>query len=82
MNLKNVLDKGGVESDPSYPLGFVHFKSQRQCDSVSSSSSKTHKCLTSFANHKNKNIRGISFLHEMSRMIEVENMLGYDVKGC
>nr|GEW76647.1 RNA-directed DNA polymerase, eukaryota, reverse transcriptase zinc-binding domain protein [Tanacetum cinerariifolium] len=40
------------------------------------------KCSTSFGNYKRKELKGFSFIDEMSRMIEVGGTLGYDVKGC
>nr|GFB12091.1 RNA-directed DNA polymerase, eukaryota, reverse transcriptase zinc-binding domain protein [Tanacetum cinerariifolium] len=37
------------------------------------------KCSTSFGNYKRKELKGFSFIDEMSQMIEVGGTLGYDV---
>ncbi|GKB85929.1 putative RNA-directed DNA polymerase [Tanacetum coccineum] len=79
---KEDLVKVDVESEASCPPGFEHLKKQRQGEPKNSLSSKTSKCSTSFAKYRKKDIRGISLIHEMSRMIEVGGTLGYDVKGC
>nr|GEV25621.1 RNA-directed DNA polymerase, eukaryota, reverse transcriptase zinc-binding domain protein [Tanacetum cinerariifolium] len=39
-------------------------------------------CSTSFAKFKKKDIKGISLINEMTRIIEVGDSLGYDVRGC
>ncbi|GJU89922.1 hypothetical protein Tco_1302345 [Tanacetum coccineum] len=72
----------GDESSMSCPPGFKQFKNHKQLTPKHSSSSKTSKCSTSFARYRKKDIRGISLIHEISRMIEVGETLGYDVRGC
>ncbi|GJX32639.1 RNA-directed DNA polymerase, eukaryota, reverse transcriptase zinc-binding domain protein [Tanacetum coccineum] len=76
------ISKNQEESDPSHPPGFEHFKNQCEVDTNSSFSFKSRKCSTSFAKSKKKHTRGFSLIHEMSRMIEIEGTLGYDVTGC
>ncbi|GKE56878.1 hypothetical protein Tco_1496063 [Tanacetum coccineum] len=66
----NIVDD---TSDVSKPLGFEHFKR---------SPSHSSKCSTSFARHHKKDIKEFSLIHELNRIIEVGNALGYDVKGC
>ena len=63
--------KESTESDPSCPPGFEHLKR-----------GSSSRCSTSFARRRNKDIKGISFFHELSRLIEVGNSLGLDVRGC
>nr|GEV37546.1 RNA-directed DNA polymerase, eukaryota, reverse transcriptase zinc-binding domain protein [Tanacetum cinerariifolium] len=58
-------------SDLSCTPNFEHLKKR-----------SSSRCSTSFARHRNKNIKGISFLHEFSRLIEVGGSLGLDVRGC
>ncbi|GJS26789.1 RNA-directed DNA polymerase, eukaryota, reverse transcriptase zinc-binding domain protein [Tanacetum coccineum] len=72
----------GDESSMSYPPGFEQFKNHKQGTPKHSPSSKTSKCSMSFARYRKKDIRGISLIHEISRMIEVGETLGYDVRGC
>nr|GFC18397.1 RNA-directed DNA polymerase, eukaryota, reverse transcriptase zinc-binding domain protein [Tanacetum cinerariifolium] len=68
-------------SDTSKPLGFKNFiKKYSEC-SISSNASRSGKCSTFFGNYKRKELKGFSFIDEMSRMIEVGGTLGYDVKG-
>nr|GEZ35952.1 RNA-directed DNA polymerase, eukaryota, reverse transcriptase zinc-binding domain protein [Tanacetum cinerariifolium] len=43
---------------------------------------RSRKCFTFFGNYKRKELKGFSFIDAMSRMIEVDGTLGYDVKGC
>ncbi|PWA84396.1 hypothetical protein CTI12_AA160070 [Artemisia annua] len=69
-------------SDLSCPPGFEHLKNAGKCSSSSSVQPKTSKCSTSFQKYRKKDVRGISIIHEMSRLIEVGEKLGYDVKGC
>nr|GEV78602.1 RNA-directed DNA polymerase, eukaryota, reverse transcriptase zinc-binding domain protein [Tanacetum cinerariifolium] len=57
----------------SRPSGFKNFKK----DSSSSS-----KCSTSFVKFKKKDIKGFSLINEMTRIIEVGDSLGYDVRDC
>ncbi|GKC26719.1 hypothetical protein Tco_1034013 [Tanacetum coccineum] len=57
-------------SDLSCPPGFENFKRD-----------STRKCSTSFPRRRNKDIKGISFIHELSRLIEVGSSLGIDVRG-
>ncbi|GJV72543.1 hypothetical protein Tco_1492538 [Tanacetum coccineum] len=63
----------GGTSDPSHPPGFEHLKR---------SPSYTSKCSTSFPRHHKKDVKGISLIHELNRIIEVGNTLGFDVRGC
>ncbi|GJT95773.1 RNA-directed DNA polymerase, eukaryota, reverse transcriptase zinc-binding domain protein [Tanacetum coccineum] len=58
-----------ASSEYSRPPGFKHMKR---------SSSHTSKCSTSFARHHKKNIRGISLIHELEKIIKVGNSLGLD----
>lgn len=44
--------------------------------------SNTSRCSTSFARYIKKDIKGISLIHEMTRLIKVGGSLGYDVRGC
>ncbi|GKE12508.1 hypothetical protein Tco_1416059, partial [Tanacetum coccineum] len=41
----------------------------------------TRKCSTSFPRRRNKDIKGISFIHEILRLIKVGSSLGIDVRG-
>ncbi|GKB60050.1 putative RNA-directed DNA polymerase, eukaryota, reverse transcriptase zinc-binding domain protein [Tanacetum coccineum] len=66
-------DEVGESSDPSQPPGFEHMKK---------SFSNTSKCSTSFARHHKKDIKGVSIIHELNRIIEVGTTLGFDVRGC
>nr|GEW25607.1 RNA-directed DNA polymerase, eukaryota, reverse transcriptase zinc-binding domain protein [Tanacetum cinerariifolium] len=68
-------------SDTSKPPGFVNFIMENSECSISSNASRSGKCSTSFGNYKKKELKGFSFIEEMSRMIEVGGTLGYDVKG-
>ncbi|PWA62359.1 RNA-directed DNA polymerase, eukaryota [Artemisia annua] len=77
----NDSNQVGDTSDLSPPPpGFENFKSQK--GNQTSGSSRTSKCSTSFAHYRKKDIRGVSLIHEMSRMIELGGTLGFDVKGC
>ncbi|GJS35584.1 hypothetical protein Tco_0533966 [Tanacetum coccineum] len=69
-------------SDTSKPPGFENFIKENSECSISSNASRSGKCSTSFGNYKRKELKGFSFIDEMSRMIEVGGTLGYDVKGC
>ncbi|GJV14679.1 RNA-directed DNA polymerase, eukaryota [Tanacetum coccineum] len=62
-------------SDLSCPPGFKNFKRDKDIKGTSKSS-------TSFPRRRNKDIKGISFIHELSRLIEVGSSLGIDVRGC
>ncbi|GJT29757.1 RNA-directed DNA polymerase, eukaryota, reverse transcriptase zinc-binding domain protein [Tanacetum coccineum] len=53
--------------DRSRPPGFEHLKK---------GSPNVSKCSTSFARYRKKDIKGISLIHEMSKLIEVGNSLG------
>ncbi|GJS26591.1 RNA-directed DNA polymerase, eukaryota [Tanacetum coccineum] len=66
----NIVDD---TSDVSKPPGFEHFKR---------SPSHSSKCSTSFDRHHKKDIKGVLLIHELNRIIEVGNALGYDVRGC
>nr|GEU98798.1 retrovirus-related Pol polyprotein from transposon TNT 1-94 [Tanacetum cinerariifolium] len=69
-------------SDTSKPPGFENFIKENSECSISSNASRSCKCSTSFGNYKRKELKGLSFIDEMSRMIEVGGTFGYDVKGC
>ncbi|GJS28227.1 RNA-directed DNA polymerase, eukaryota, reverse transcriptase zinc-binding domain protein [Tanacetum coccineum] len=58
-------------SDLRCPPGFEYMKRD-----------STRRCSTSFAKRRNKDIKGISFFHELSQLIEVGGSLGLDVRGC
>nr|GEX82939.1 ribonuclease H-like domain-containing protein [Tanacetum cinerariifolium] len=60
-------------SDVTKPPGFEHFKR---------SPSHSSKCSTSFARRHKKDIKGVSLIHELNIIIEVGNVLGYNVRGC
>nr|GEZ50399.1 GDSL esterase/lipase At3g48460-like [Tanacetum cinerariifolium] len=51
----------GETSDPSRPPGFEHMKR---------SPSYTSKCSTSFPRHHKKDVKGISLIHELNRIIK------------
>ncbi|PWA95558.1 RNA-directed DNA polymerase, eukaryota, Reverse transcriptase zinc-binding domain protein [Artemisia annua] len=74
--------KEEVPSDLSCPPGFEQLKNTNKCRPHHASSSRTSKCSTSFAKYRKKDIKGISLIHEMSRIIEVGGSLGFDVRGC
>ncbi|GKB32574.1 RNA-directed DNA polymerase, eukaryota, reverse transcriptase zinc-binding domain protein [Tanacetum coccineum] len=65
------IAKEANTSDLSCPPGFEHLKRE-----------STRRCSTSFAKRQNKDIKGISFIHELSRLIEVGGSLGLVVRGC
>ncbi|GJS27062.1 hypothetical protein Tco_0487682 [Tanacetum coccineum] len=71
----NVDDSNNVKVvntfDLSCPPGFEHLKK-----------GNTRRCSTSFAKRRRKDIKGISFIHDLSRLIDVGNSLGIDVRGC
>ncbi|PWA62327.1 hypothetical protein CTI12_AA364010 [Artemisia annua] len=71
-----------VLSDLSYPPGFEPLKMDNNCHSERDGSTNIKKCFTSFARYRKKDIKGISLIHEMSRMIEVAGTLDFDVRGC
>ncbi|GJZ99862.1 putative ribonuclease H-like domain-containing protein [Tanacetum coccineum] len=54
-------------SDISYPSGFEHLKR-----------GTSSRCSTSFARSRKKDIKGISLIYELSRLIEVGGSLGFD----
>nr|GEX64493.1 putative RNA-directed DNA polymerase, eukaryota, reverse transcriptase zinc-binding domain protein [Tanacetum cinerariifolium] len=58
-------------SDVNKPPGFEHFKH---------SPSHSSKCSTSFARNHKKDIKGFSLIHELNKIIEVGNALGYDTR--
>nr|GEZ35848.1 RNA-directed DNA polymerase, eukaryota [Tanacetum cinerariifolium] len=68
-------------SDTSKPPGFENFIKENSECLISSYASRSGKCSTSFGNYKIKDLKGFSFIDEMSQMIEVGGTLGYDVKG-
>ncbi|GJR64479.1 RNA-directed DNA polymerase, eukaryota [Tanacetum coccineum] len=57
-------------SDLSCPPGFKIFKRDKDIKGSS-------KCSTSFPRRQNKDTKGISFIHELSRLIEVGSSFGY-----
>ncbi|GKE80106.1 hypothetical protein Tco_1550106, partial [Tanacetum coccineum] len=65
------IAKEANTSDLSCPPGFKHLKRE-----------STHRRSTSFAKRQNKDIKGISFIYELSWLIEVGGSLGLDVRGC
>nr|GEV13837.1 RNA-directed DNA polymerase, eukaryota, reverse transcriptase zinc-binding domain protein [Tanacetum cinerariifolium] len=69
-------------SNTSKPPGFEKFIKENSECSISSNASRSGKCSTSFGNYKRKELKGFSFIDEISRMIEVGGTLGYHVKGC
>nr|GEZ03973.1 RNA-directed DNA polymerase, eukaryota [Tanacetum cinerariifolium] len=69
-------------SNTSKPPSFENFIKENSECSISSNASRLGKCSTSFGNYKRKELKGFSFIEEMSRMIEVGGTLGYDIKGC
>nr|GEU98378.1 RNA-directed DNA polymerase, eukaryota, reverse transcriptase zinc-binding domain protein [Tanacetum cinerariifolium] len=77
---EEIKEVDGSDLDLSCPSGFKHFNA-RKCSSSSSISSKTRKCSPSFRKYRIKDVMGISIIHEMSRLIEIGEKLGYDVKG-
>nr|GEU45120.1 hypothetical protein [Tanacetum cinerariifolium] len=60
-------------NDLSRPPGYENCKK----DTPSSSN-----CSTSFARFQKKDIKGFYLIKEMTRIIEVGDSLGYDVRGC
>nr|GFC89925.1 RNA-directed DNA polymerase, eukaryota [Tanacetum cinerariifolium] len=94
MNVDNVVSKeetpkfqtdrmeSSNSSDGSRPPGFEHFKNSKKDLSFSYLQSKSGKCSTHFSNLRSKDIRGISVIHELPKLIEVGDKLGYDDKGC
>nr|GEW57122.1 hypothetical protein [Tanacetum cinerariifolium] len=60
-------------SNVSIPPGFEHFKH---------SPSHSSKCSASFARHHKKDIKGVTLIYELNKIIEFGNALGYDVRGC
>lgn len=73
-------DRKEVSSDYSRPPGFDNFIKIGTSDR--SLHSKDSKCSTSFAKSSKKHVRGISVLHELDKIIELGETLGYDVKDC
>ncbi|GKA14266.1 hypothetical protein Tco_0693912 [Tanacetum coccineum] len=65
------LSEETVGSELSRPSGFENFKNTGSLSSDSSLQSKFSKCFTSFDRYRNKDIRGVSVIHEMSRLIKV-----------
>nr|GEV64123.1 RNA-directed DNA polymerase, eukaryota, reverse transcriptase zinc-binding domain protein [Tanacetum cinerariifolium] len=65
--------KVSESSDLSRPPGFKNTKKTL---------SNNSKCSTNFARHHTKDIKGISLIHELNKIIEVGTTLGYDVRGC
>ncbi|GKE21580.1 hypothetical protein Tco_1433092 [Tanacetum coccineum] len=71
-----------VVSDNSKPPSFENFINENKAYSRSSSTSRSGKCSTSFANYSRIDLKGFSLIDEINRMIEVGGDLSYDVKGC
>nr|GFB93480.1 RNA-directed DNA polymerase, eukaryota [Tanacetum cinerariifolium] len=65
--------KVSKSSDLSRPPGFENTKKTL---------SNNSKCSTNFARHHKKDIKGISLIHELNKIIKVGTTLGYDFKGC
>ncbi|GJW70587.1 hypothetical protein Tco_0127504 [Tanacetum coccineum] len=63
------IAKEANTSDLSCLRGFEHLKRE-----------STRRCSTSFAKRQNKDIKGISFIHELSQLIEVGGSLGLVVR--
>nr|GEZ56542.1 RNA-directed DNA polymerase, eukaryota [Tanacetum cinerariifolium]GEZ56543.1 RNA-directed DNA polymerase, eukaryota [Tanacetum cinerariifolium] len=61
--------KVSESSDLSLPPGFENTKK---------TPSNNSKCSTNFARHHMKDIKGISLIHELNKIIEVGTTLGYD----
>nr|GEU90487.1 RNA-directed DNA polymerase, eukaryota, reverse transcriptase zinc-binding domain protein [Tanacetum cinerariifolium] len=61
--------------DTSKPPGFENFIKENSECSISSNASRSGKCSTSFGNYKRKELKGFSFIDEMSRMIKVVGLL-------
>ncbi|GJW79946.1 RNA-directed DNA polymerase, eukaryota, reverse transcriptase zinc-binding domain protein [Tanacetum coccineum] len=73
-NMDTKQQSNGLNSnEPSCPPGFENFKDDNN--------SSSH-CSTSFARFRKKDIKGFSLINEMTRIIEVGDSLGYDVRGC
>ncbi|GKF68990.1 hypothetical protein Tco_0198669, partial [Tanacetum coccineum] len=68
-NLPNV----GESSYPSQPPSFEQMK--KSCSNPS-------KCSTSFSRHHKKDIKGVSLIQELNRIIKVGTTIGFDVRGC
>nr|GEX53342.1 hypothetical protein [Tanacetum cinerariifolium] len=68
-DINKVSLKLAVFSDLGRPLGFEHTKRT------------TSKCSTSFDRYRKKYIKRVSLIKELSRIIEVGDSLGFDVRG-
>ncbi|GKE98851.1 hypothetical protein Tco_0022202, partial [Tanacetum coccineum] len=80
-NGEEKIEPNNIGERPELSHGSEHLKNARKCPSSNSIQSKTSKCSTSFQRYRKKDVRGISIIHEMSRLIEVGEKLGYDAKG-
>ncbi|GJR51420.1 hypothetical protein Tco_1401941 [Tanacetum coccineum] len=69
-DVNKVSHEIAVSSDLSRPLGFEHMKTT------------SSKCSTSFVRYRKKDIKGVSLIEELSRVIKVGDSLGFDVRGC
>ncbi|GKE81067.1 hypothetical protein Tco_1551067 [Tanacetum coccineum] len=69
-DINKVSPEIGVSSDLSRPPGFEHMKGS------------SSKCSTSFGRYRKKDIKGLSLIEELSRIIEVGDSFGFDVRGC
>ncbi|GKE08996.1 hypothetical protein Tco_1412547 [Tanacetum coccineum] len=63
--------KESSSNEFSRPPGFENFKKETSSN-----------CSTSFARFRKKDAKGFSLINEMTRIIEVGDSLGYDVRGC
>ncbi|PWA43943.1 RNA-directed DNA polymerase, eukaryota, Reverse transcriptase zinc-binding domain protein [Artemisia annua] len=61
--------KEEISANLSCPPGFEHLKR-----------GPSRKCSTSFSRHWKKDIKGISLIHELTRLIEVGGYLGFNVR--
>ncbi|PWA51624.1 Endonuclease/exonuclease/phosphatase [Artemisia annua] len=70
-------------SDISCPPGFEHLKHQQPEANLKPQTPKNSKCSNSLHYYTSpKLIKGFSLIHELTKVIEVGEALGYDVKGC
>ncbi|GJX20594.1 hypothetical protein Tco_0223271 [Tanacetum coccineum] len=69
-DINKVSPEIGVSSDLSRPPGLEHMKRS------------SSKCSTSFARYRKKDIKGVSLIEELSRIIEIGDSLGFDVRRC
>ncbi|GKB99552.1 RNA-directed DNA polymerase, eukaryota, reverse transcriptase zinc-binding domain protein [Tanacetum coccineum] len=65
--------KATSSHDFSRPPSFEDYKKELSSNS---------NCSTSFAKYGKKDTKGLSLINKMTRIIEVGDSLGYDVRGC